>query len=162
MQVRVLPSAPFLTCSDAPRGDLSGRSTTEVLQRLLQRQAVAGLPSQSRSGYCPHYTNPRHPADAPRPGSHPGPASDSFLQSMHGAPMSAFLSPPPPDLLLTCTQAAAVLSLSRATVQRLVASGELPSVTVGRARQIPVSDLQAYVASLPRTGWRSSHGPVDS
>ncbi len=81
---------------------------------------------------------------------------------MHGAPMSAFVPPPPPDLLLTCTQAAAVLSLSRATVQRLVASGELPSVTVGRARRIPVSDLQAYVASLPRTGWRSSHGPVDS
>jgi excisionase family DNA binding protein len=40
------------------------------------------------------------------------------------------------------------LSLSPRTVRRLLVSGALPSVLIGRARRVLVSDLDAYIASL--------------
>jgi len=51
-------------------------------------------------------------------------------------------------LLLTTAQAAERLGLSRATIQRLLASGELASVHVGRAHRIPVTDLERFVERL--------------
>jgi excisionase family DNA binding protein len=59
-------------------------------------------------------------------------------------------------LLLTINEAADRLALSRATVQRLVARGDVPTVTIGRARRVAVHDLHAFVSALPRTGGQSS------
>jgi hypothetical protein len=39
-------------------------------------------------------------------------------------------------------------SLSRATVNRLLASGEIPSITIGRARLGAAVDLEGYVNRL--------------
>jgi excisionase family DNA binding protein len=51
-------------------------------------------------------------------------------------------------LLVTVPEAAAALSVSRATIYELLASGELESVRLGRSRKIPVAALEAYVARL--------------
>ena len=51
-------------------------------------------------------------------------------------------------LLMTLDQAAAALSLSRSTVQRLINSGLLSSVKVGGSRRIPASAVSEYVADL--------------
>lgn len=49
--------------------------------------------------------------------------------------------------LLTVPQAAERLSVSVATVRRLIRSGQLPSVTLGRCRRIPSTVLQEYAES---------------
>ncbi|MDP9369517.1 MAG: helix-turn-helix domain-containing protein [Chloroflexota bacterium] len=49
-------------------------------------------------------------------------------------------------LLLRDVEAAERLSLSRATVWKLMASGELRSVHVGRARRIVAADLDRWLA----------------
>jgi excisionase family DNA binding protein len=51
-------------------------------------------------------------------------------------------------LLVTPEEAARRLSLGRTTVYELMASGELPSVTIGRCRRVPVSSLHSFVARL--------------
>ncbi len=51
-------------------------------------------------------------------------------------------------LLLTIAEAADRLSLGRTTVYSEIAAGRLRSVTVGRARRVPVDALEEYVASL--------------
>ncbi|MHB8342262.1 MAG: helix-turn-helix domain-containing protein [Mycobacteriales bacterium] len=51
-------------------------------------------------------------------------------------------------LLLTPTEAAAALAVSRSTIYELLASGALHSVHIGTARRIPVSALQDYLAGL--------------
>lgn len=51
-------------------------------------------------------------------------------------------------VLLTAERAAERLSLGRTTVYGLIASGELASVKVGRARRVPAGALDAYVARL--------------
>ena len=50
--------------------------------------------------------------------------------------------------LLTITQAASELSISRSTVYELVASGQLESVRIGRARRVPRAALDAFVEGL--------------
>jgi excisionase family DNA binding protein len=54
-------------------------------------------------------------------------------------------------LLLTVEEAAKSLRLGRTLVYRLIASGELESVTVGRLRRVPAECLTEYVATLRRT-----------
>jgi excisionase family DNA binding protein len=54
-------------------------------------------------------------------------------------------------VLLTVEEAARRLRIGRTTCFRLVLSGEIESVTVGRLRRIPVDALPAYVAKLRRT-----------
>jgi excisionase family DNA binding protein len=54
-------------------------------------------------------------------------------------------------LLLTVGEAAERLRLGRTLVYRLISSGELESVTVGRLRRVPAECLAEYVASLRRT-----------
>jgi excisionase family DNA binding protein len=54
-------------------------------------------------------------------------------------------------LLLTVEEAAKRLRLGRTLVYRLIASGELESVTVGRLRRVPAECLNEYVATLRRT-----------
>jgi excisionase family DNA binding protein len=53
-------------------------------------------------------------------------------------------------LLYRVSEAALVLSLSRAKVYELINSGALRSVRIDGARRIRAADLEAFVASL---GW---------
>jgi excisionase family DNA binding protein len=52
------------------------------------------------------------------------------------------------QLLVTPEEAARRLSLGRTTIYELMASGELQSVSVGRCRRVPVSELCSFVARL--------------
>jgi excisionase family DNA binding protein len=52
--------------------------------------------------------------------------------------------------LLTVEEAAQQLSLSRNFIYRLIASGELTSIAVGRARRITVDAINAFVESRAR------------
>ena len=54
----------------------------------------------------------------------------------------------PGRLLVTKTEAAEWLGVSVRTIERLVATGQLPLVHVERAARLRVSDLEAYVAGL--------------
>ncbi|ABD09792.1 transcriptional regulator [Frankia sp. CcI156] len=51
-------------------------------------------------------------------------------------------------LLLTPTEAADLLGVSRSTVYELLNSGDLESVRIGRARRIPSASLLAFVHRL--------------
>jgi len=51
-------------------------------------------------------------------------------------------------LLVDLDAAAASLSLSRRSVQKLIYDGRLPSVQVGRRRLITAADLDAFVDRL--------------
>jgi excisionase family DNA binding protein len=51
-------------------------------------------------------------------------------------------------LLLTPEEAARRLSIGRTTIYALMASGDLPSVTIGRCRRIPASALKSFVVRL--------------
>jgi excisionase family DNA binding protein len=57
----------------------------------------------------------------------------------------------PDGLLLTVEEAAERLRLGRTLVYRLISSGELESVKVGRLRRVPAECLPEYVAALRRT-----------
>lgn len=50
--------------------------------------------------------------------------------------------------LYTPAQVAGVLMLSRSRTYELLASGELPSVKIGRSRRIPEELLREYIARL--------------
>ena len=54
-------------------------------------------------------------------------------------------------LLLTVEEVAKRLRLGRTLVYRLISSGELESVKVGRLRRVPAECLPEYVATLRRT-----------
>jgi excisionase family DNA binding protein len=54
-------------------------------------------------------------------------------------------------LLLTIEEVAKRLRLGRTLVYRLISSGELESVKVGRLRRVPAECLPEYVATLRRT-----------
>ena len=51
-------------------------------------------------------------------------------------------------LLLTAEQAADVLNVSRTTIFKLMAGGELDSLKIGRSRRIPAQSLERFVESL--------------
>lgn len=51
-------------------------------------------------------------------------------------------------LLLTPEAAAERLSVGRTTIYELIASGEIFSVKIGRARRVPAAALADYVARL--------------
>lgn len=55
-------------------------------------------------------------------------------------------------LLLTVEETARRLRMGRTLVYRLISSGELESVKVGRLRRVPAECLPEYVAALRRTG----------
>ncbi len=54
-------------------------------------------------------------------------------------------------LLLTIPEVCAALVISRDAVYELLHSGKLPSITIGRLRRIRITDLERFVAALPRT-----------
>lgn len=53
---------------------------------------------------------------------------------------------PEERLLLTVSEAADRLGLGRSTVYELVMRGDIPSIKIGRARRIPTSTLEIFVA----------------
>ena len=55
----------------------------------------------------------------------------------------------PTPLLLRIRDVAALLSMSESATYDLVYKGELPSVYIGSARRVRMSDLEAYIAGLP-------------
>jgi excisionase family DNA binding protein len=55
-------------------------------------------------------------------------------------------------LLVRVEEAARFLSLGRSKIYELLASGELPSVTIGTARRIPLTALQTWVAERTKYG----------
>jgi excisionase family DNA binding protein len=54
-------------------------------------------------------------------------------------------SPSDGKLLLTVEEVANLTSLGRSTVYELIARGEIPSITIGRSRRIPVEALRAWI-----------------
>jgi excisionase family DNA binding protein len=58
---------------------------------------------------------------------------------------------PPRPLLLTYEQAAEELGVTTRYVEQLARDGAFPVVRLGRLRRIDVTDLERYVANLPRT-----------
>lgn len=52
------------------------------------------------------------------------------------------------NLLLTTTEVAATLRLSRGTIDKLVREGALKRVKIGKAARFPMHSLESYVASL--------------
>ncbi|MEV8326766.1 helix-turn-helix domain-containing protein [Kitasatospora sp. NPDC056731] len=53
----------------------------------------------------------------------------------------------PSRVALTVEEAARRLGVGRTTMYALVASGEVPSVTIGRLRRVPAEALKEYVAA---------------
>ena len=51
---------------------------------------------------------------------------------------------PIPVLLFTIPQVAHALQVSTRTVENLIGSGQLPSVTIGKSRRVMSDDLQAF------------------
>lgn len=58
------------------------------------------------------------------------------------------------ERLYTIAEAAALWSVSRDTIERLLGSGELRSVTVSNRRRIPASALTDYAARSAEEGTR--------
>lgn len=53
-----------------------------------------------------------------------------------------------PQFLLTVAQASKALNLGRTMTYRLIQTGALRSVLIGRSRRIPASALKEFVANL--------------
>lgn len=49
-------------------------------------------------------------------------------------------------LLLKVERAAQALDLSRSQVAQMIATGELPSIKIGRSRRVPVAALRRWIA----------------
>lgn len=58
--------------------------------------------------------------------------------------------------LLTYSKAAETLAVSKRTIERLVAEGELPVVRIGGARRITVDDVEAFIERQRTTAARSA------
>ncbi|WP_233521417.1 MULTISPECIES: excisionase family DNA-binding protein [Streptomyces] len=69
---------------------------------------------------------------------------------MNEAPELTAVAVDPTLILLTVEEAARRLGIGRTTCFRLVSTGELESVTVGRLRRVPADALSTYVATLRR------------
>lgn len=54
-------------------------------------------------------------------------------------------------LLLTVSEAAEKLKIGRASMYALVASREVPSITIGRSRRIPLRQLESWVEQRTRS-----------
>lgn len=54
-------------------------------------------------------------------------------------------------LMLRVDEVMTATGFSRATIYRLLMSGEIPSFVVGRSRRVSVEDLKRWIARQPRT-----------
>ncbi|WP_407703578.1 excisionase family DNA-binding protein [Streptomyces triticagri] len=70
--------------------------------------------------------------------------------AVNEAPELTAVAVDPTLILLTVEEAARRLGIGRTTCFRLVSTGELESVTVGRLRRVPADALSTYVATLRR------------
>jgi excisionase family DNA binding protein len=69
--------------------------------------------------------------------------------------LSVLKSPEPVDRLAYKPQAAAdALDISRAQLYRLIAAGEIRTITIGRSRRVPRSELERILAdgAVPPAG----------
>lgn len=57
-------------------------------------------------------------------------------------------SQPSPPILVTVQDAADLLGIGRTKLYELILNGEIRTVTIGRARRVPVAALHDYVRSL--------------
>ncbi|MDP9408203.1 MAG: helix-turn-helix domain-containing protein [Actinomycetota bacterium] len=55
-------------------------------------------------------------------------------------------------LLLTPTEAAALLGIGRSKVYELIKSGQLSSVRIGACRRVPAEAVREFIANLQLTG----------
>lgn len=62
-----------------------------------------------------------------------------------------------PTLMLTVDETAALLRFSKSYTKKLVARGEIKSVTIGRCRRVRMVDLEAYVADLSSDATTAGH-----
>ena len=76
-----------------------------------------------------------------------GVSQQDLLRLLHASTSTAY---DPTLVALTVEEAARRLSVGRTTMYALLASGEIPSVTVGRLRRIPAEALNDYVAARTR------------
>lgn len=51
----------------------------------------------------------------------------------------------PPQLLVKVEEAARLCRISRSRMYELMAAGEVPSLSIGRSRRIPLDRLQAWI-----------------
>jgi excisionase family DNA binding protein len=58
-------------------------------------------------------------------------------------------------LLLRVEEVARALAIGRSKVYELIASGQLPSITIGSARRIPTEALRKWIAERADTGGRN-------
>ncbi len=63
-------------------------------------------------------------------------------------------------LLLRPHEAAELLGLGRSTVYELLASGAIPSITIGRSRRVPLEALRAWVRAQTDPGAMGHSAPV--
>lgn len=75
-------------------------------------------------------------------------SSPSVGQHFDRSDVITYQATPDDQLLVTPEEAARRLSLGRTTIYELMASGELQSVSVGRCRRVPVSELRSFVERL--------------
>jgi len=73
-----------------------------------------------------------------------GVSEQELLHLLHASTSAAH---DPTLVALTVVEAARRLSVGRTTMYALIASGEIPSVTVGRLRRVPAEALKDYVAA---------------
>jgi excisionase family DNA binding protein len=83
---------------------------------------------------------------------HPPTVADGF-GTIHHARMSS-------RLLLTKSEAAERLGVSVRSIERLVASGQLPQVQLGGLARFRASDLEAFVSGLPRHSTPQADGEL--
>ncbi len=63
-------------------------------------------------------------------------------------------------LLLRPHEAAELLGLGRSTVYELIASGAIPSITIGRSRRVPLEALRAWVRAQTDAGALGRSAPI--
>ena len=54
-------------------------------------------------------------------------------------------------LLVTPKEAAKLLSISRSKTYELIASGTLPSITLGYSRRVPLAELREFIRNSVKT-----------
>ncbi|QMU67131.1 helix-turn-helix domain-containing protein [Streptacidiphilus sp. P02-A3a] len=70
---------------------------------------------------------------------------------LHLVRVTSSTAPDATLVALTVEEAARRLGVGRTTMYALLASGQIPSVAIGRLRRIPAEALNAYVAARART-----------
>jgi excisionase family DNA binding protein len=69
-----------------------------------------------------------------------------------GTSQDSLPEPPPSAVLLTVAQVCEGLQISRPTFYGLIHSGRLKSLTIGRARRVPLAALEEFIEEATRAG----------